>query len=189
VTAFSAKHWISNNCYGGETLKPEAIEVISDFTLMWNVFEGALCNNHANIQKFERLATAIIAQCVSLPVEIQDAVRFWSARYLTDRKFNNRFYGLHFRPNNRQEHVEAVLRRETDDPQGQLLAVMIIIYRLRNNLFHGLKQIDSLNEQMRNLATASHALAAIVQISQPPPPIIIIHKAPFTALLPVSTLA
>jgi hypothetical protein len=57
---------------------------------------------------------------------------------------------------------------------------MIIIYRLRNNLFHGLKQIDSLNEQIPNLTIASQALAAIVQISHPPP-IIIMHKAPFAA--------
>lgn len=45
---------------------------------------------------------------------------------------------------------------------------MIVIYRLRNNLFHGLKEIDTLNEQVRNLNEACQVLAAIVEASRDP---------------------
>jgi hypothetical protein len=40
---------------------------------------------------------------------------------------------------------------------------MIIVYRLRNNLFHGLKSIDMLNEQVDNLNMAAKCLAAILE--------------------------
>ena len=40
---------------------------------------------------------------------------------------------------------------------------MIIVYRLRNNLFHGLKSIPTLNDQVANLNMACRALASIVQ--------------------------
>jgi hypothetical protein len=167
MTTFSVKHWINTNCFGGDTLRSETIEVISSFTLMWNFFEGVVCNNNANIRVFESLSEKI-SQHVSLSAEIEDAVRFWAARYVSGAKLNHLFQGLHFRPKDCREHVEAVLRSEKTDPRSQLLAVMIIIYRLRNNLFHGLKTIETLNEQVPNLTIACHALAEIVQRSRSP---------------------
>jgi hypothetical protein len=167
MTTFSANHWISVNCLGGDTLKRETVKVVSNFTLIWNLFEGVLCNNHARTQAFENLAIEI-AQRALHSVEIEDCVRFWSHRYLTDTDFNNLFQSLNFRPRDLREHVEAVLRREKNDLRSQLLAVMIIIYRLRNNLFHGLKTIDTLNDQVPNLNMACRALAAIMNASHAP---------------------
>jgi hypothetical protein len=132
-----------------------------------NLFEGALCNNHAGTQAFENLAIEI-AQRARHSVEIGDCVRFWSDRYLTDTGFNDLFQSLNFRPRDFREHVEAVLRREKNDLRSQLLAVMIIIYRLRNNLLHGLKTIDTLNDQVSNLNMACRALAAIMKASHAP---------------------
>jgi hypothetical protein len=174
MTTFNAKHWININCFGGDTLAPETVDVISNFTLMWNFFEGVVCDNYANIRCLERLSEKI-SQGGSLSVDIEDAVRFWAARYLTGAEFNHLFQGLRFRPNDCRGHVEAVLRKEKTDPRSKLLAAMIIIYRLRNNLFHGLKTIDTLNDQIPNLTMACRSLAAIVQASQAP--IMIVQKA------------
>jgi hypothetical protein len=174
MTTFSAKNWINTNCFGGDTLKRATVDVVSNFTLMWNLFEGIVCDNHADIRAFEKVAEKI-AQRASLFPEIEEGVRFWSARYFTGARFNDLFQGLHFRPRDCREHVEAVLRSEKNDPQSQVLSVMIIIYRLRNNLFHGLKTIDTLNNQVPNLTMACRALAAIMQASHAP--IMIIQKA------------
>lgn len=40
------------------------------------------------------------------------------------------------------------------------LAALLIVYRLRNNLFHGAKKLVSLSEQRPNLDTASAVLGA-----------------------------
>src|ERR1700722_13847211 len=40
IPSFSAKHWIDANCFGGHTLKRESVDVVSNFTLMWSLFEG-----------------------------------------------------------------------------------------------------------------------------------------------------
>ena len=164
ILAFNAKQWIDTNCVGGHTLRPETLEMVSNFTLMWNFFEGIVCNNHANIREFDTLAEKI-AQRVSLPAEIDEGLRFWASRYVTGAECNHLFHGLRFRLSDRREHVEAVLRSEKNDPRSQLLAVMIITYRLRNNLFHGLKEIKTLNDQVPNLTMACRALAAIAQVS------------------------
>ena|SRR5215469_12778434 len=167
MNSFNAKSWIKANCDGGKTLKQETLNVVSNFTLMWSFFEATLCNKDADIKALESVSNKI-GKRPPLPVEIQTAVRFWSERYVRGGEFNNLFETLCFRRNDRREDVEAVLRCDKNDPESQLLAVMIIIYRLRNNLFHGLKQISELNDQVPNLTVACRTLAAVMEVSDSP---------------------
>jgi hypothetical protein len=44
-----------------------------------------------------------------------------------------------------------------------LFALLMIVYRLRNNLFHGSKQIGNLNNQAENLNMGSKVLTAIME--------------------------
>src|SRR6185312_6487657 len=164
VPSFSAKHWIDTNCRGGHALRRESVDAVSNFSLMWNIFEGTVCSNQAQISVFESRANEI-AHRGSLPLAIEDGVGFWRQRYVAESAFNKRFEQLRFRPRDRREHVEAVLRSEKNDPESQLLAAMIVIYRLRNNLFHGLKEINTLNDQVESLTIACRVLAAIVEAS------------------------
>ena len=168
MTIFDAKTWIIDNCADAQALAPQTLQVVSNFTLMWNLFENTVCNNAAKIGTFDTIAE-VIAQHDDLPDEVRDGVRFWTQRYRTGSEFNSLFKGLKFRKNDRQELVKAVLGGTQNDARSQLLAVMIIVYRLRNNLFHGLKTISMLNDQVSNLDTACKALAGVLAASRPLP--------------------
>jgi hypothetical protein len=163
--SFSARNWIASNCVGARGLYPETVDVVSNFTLMWNFFEGTLCNNRASVQTFETLAQGI-AQHQPIRDRLEEAIRFWTSRYCAGSEFKPRFNDLRFRQNDRRGHVEAVLRGEKRDPASQLLAVLIIVYRLRNNLFHGLKKVDGLNDQADNLNMACRTLASVLEASE-----------------------
>ena len=167
VPSFSAKHWIDTNSRGGQALARESVDAVSNFTLMWNIFEGAVCGTNAKIPVFEKCANKI-GRHSSLPRAIEDGVRFWRQRYVTEGEFNRQFERLWSWPRDSRKHVEAVLRSEKNDPESQLLAVMIVIHRLRNNLFHGRKEINTLNDQVCNLTMACQVLAAIVEASGTP---------------------
>lgn len=162
--SFSARSWIATNCIGAHDLYPGTFDVVSNFTVMWNLFEGSMCNTNANIQAFEEIAEKISRH--ELRIEwLDEAVKFWISRYWTGSEFTELFSGLNFRPGNRRDHVEAVLRGEKTEPASQILAVMIILYRLRSNLFHGLKTVDMLNDQVANLNMACRALASVLEVS------------------------
>jgi hypothetical protein len=164
IAIFDAKSWIMGCCPGADALRPETLDVVSNFTLVWNLFENTLCNNKAKVSTFDDIAKTIAQR--GLPDDVKAGVRFWANRYRTGSKFNDLFADLNFRRDDKQDHVEAVLSGLRNDPHSQLLAVMIIVYRLRNNLFHGLKSIPTLNDQVSNLNMACRALAAIVQASE-----------------------
>lgn len=70
---FDVKGWIVGNCSDAHTLTPETLQVVSNFTLMWNLFENTVCDNDAKIAVFERIAGAI-AQYGS--DSIHDGIRF-----------------------------------------------------------------------------------------------------------------
>jgi hypothetical protein len=161
VTVFDAKSWLVGNCADAQALTPETAQAVSSFTLMWNLFESTVCDNDAKIGTFDRVAEAI-ANGGQLPNEITEGLRFWKARYWTGTGFNYLFDGLEFRERDREELVRAVLSGVQTDRRSQLLAAMIIVYRLRNNLFHGLKTIAMLNDQVFNLDMACRTLAGVL---------------------------
>jgi hypothetical protein len=164
MTIFDAKGWIITNCADGQALTPETLLAVSNFTLMWNLFENTVCDNKANIRTFEKIADLII-QYGPLADGVKDGIRFWTQRYWTGAEFNFLFQGLEFRKNDREDLVRAVLSGTEIGAGSQLLVAMIIVYRLRNNLFHGLKTISMLNDQVSNLDMACRTMAAILKAS------------------------
>jgi hypothetical protein len=161
LTVFGAKSWLVANYAEAQALTPETLQAVSSFTLMWNLFESTVCDNEAKVSTFERLAEAI-ANGGQLPDEISEGLHFWTARYWTGTEFNYLFAGLEFRGRDREELVRAVLSGAQIDARSKVLAAMIIVYRLRNNLFHGLKTIAMLNDQVFNLDMACRTLAGIL---------------------------
>jgi hypothetical protein len=165
ASVFNATEWIAQNTPGGTELSAEATEAVSSFTTMWNFFESTLCENHASVAAFARACERFDPHQIP-PATIQaidECLAFWTFRYRTPEGFGHRFEGLNFRPNDRRAHVESVLEGISTDPKDKLLALMIIVYRLRNNLFHGLKTLEMLNDQVQNLATAGRCLAAVLE--------------------------
>ncbi|MFD1711380.1 hypothetical protein FVQ98_18535 [Ottowia sp. GY511] len=164
--AFSASEWIARNTRGGVHITAETQTAVSNFTTMWNFFESALCENRASVAAFEKLMSR--CQPDAFPKDIAhtlvECITFWRFRYRTPHGFGDRFSNLHFRKSDRRDLVESVLSSDTAPAADELLALMIIVYRIRNNLFHGLKSFEKLNEQTKNLDNASRCMAAILTV-------------------------
>lgn len=165
VNDFNATEWIAQNTLGGTELSAEARNAVSSFTTMWNFFESTLCENSASVAAFERAIERFEPDRTHPPTmeALDECLAFWAFRYRTPEGFGHRFEDLYFRQNDRRAHVESVLEGHLTEPKDKLLALMIIVYRLRNNLFHGLKTLEMLNDQVLNLVTASRCLAAVME--------------------------
>lgn len=159
---FSAHEWIATRLVSAEHLNPVALKAVENFTLMWNVFEGLLCNNRANVKRLEIVAQEISSnhKCQS---QMESLFRYYIDRYYNQTGFTDAFRTLNFRSGDREEEVAAILTCENPDFKSKVFALLIILYRIRNNLFHGLKSIDMLNRQAVNLNVACNALAIIIE--------------------------
>lgn len=164
IILFDAKNWIRDNFVSAHDLHEDTLKALSNFTLMWSIFEKVACDSSASVTKFEALAEDLVMRTARFDA-LQEAMDFWIARYWTGSEFNDRFNGLNFRATHHRKHVEAVLKGDVLDFKSKVNALMLIVYRLRNNLFHGIKEVEFLDDQMENLDMASRVLATILSMS------------------------
>jgi hypothetical protein len=133
------------------------------FCLMWSLFESRVCDRHASPGKMKSF-TKELNSTKSLKHEVFDPyLLYFQERYLCNGKTNDRFDKLRIREDYR-EHVESVLKKEETKSVTIILALLIIVYRLRNNLFHGEKPVITLHDQNINFNVANSLLAKILDL-------------------------
>jgi len=150
--------WLNGNVPGFAELQVEELEAIRHFTLLWTVFESRCCNEKASAKAIHELVGRWAAEG-----RLDDALFAESLAYFRDRYFHDgaptHHYGfLHLRRNDKPDLVEAVLRGADNDPVNCITAVLIVVYRLRNNLFHGMKWAYGIRGQQSNFEQANRVL-------------------------------
>jgi hypothetical protein len=158
---FDTKDWLSRHAREAIDITDATWYVVGGLTLLWNLFEQRHCDKKCTVAKLKGLAEKIAP--TALEGELSGAWDFWRTRYVENGATNNRFEGLHIQTKAHRDVVEPVLCGNAT-PQAQLGAMLVIVYRLRNNLFHGEKELPTLNEQRENLDYACRVLAATMEL-------------------------
>ena len=95
--------------------------------------------------------------------EYENSLNYFKNRYISEGVTNERFNHLNFRNNDRRELVVDVLLGNNIDNSDTILVLAIIVYRYRNNLFHGLKQMEFIDQQKENFDNANTIFTAILR--------------------------
>jgi len=151
--------WINDTIINSENDKIEANEIIDikDFALLWNLFESLCCNKFANMNKINNLIDTKID--LFSQSEYQEFFDYYYNRYKND---NAKFSALKLR-NGDKELVQKVLNDEYTDKNNQLKLILAIIYRYRNNLFHGEKNMQYIKLQKENFENANNFLMYFIE--------------------------
>lgn len=159
----SAVEWISNNIEGTNTLTSEVCGLVSDFALMWSLFEASEIDDAGNFTD----TIPVIARRLSLSPEVADSLlTFWRDRYLNDDTGHNRVdFLFNHHDSDHRESVVRVLQNVESSPEEKTICIIRIIYRLRNNLFHGNKSLMLLGRQTENLSHAVSSLQILLKES------------------------
>jgi len=163
---FNELEWINDFFNDAIDLQIEGIERVRNFALFWNMFENYACRNFANVARIKDFVDELEEDIVSAEL-LNPYVEYFIERYTNhDNQIDIR--GLLFRTNRSdsqaKEKVINVLSREETNPKETLEALLLIILRFRNNLFHGNKQIVNLNSQVENFAVANKLLANVLEL-------------------------
>jgi hypothetical protein len=97
-----------------------------------------------------------------------EAISYFWQRYYYGNELTNDFYDLQLRKNDRRDLVERVLKAATSDEIEILSGVLIIVYRLRNNLFHGKNWRYGIKGQFDNFRHANTVLMAVMELHNEP---------------------
>lgn len=137
---------------------------LTEFLLLWNLFEDRLFENTFTIEKAERYINGYINRFN--PDVCNRAFEYFKKRY-TNIELGivtyPLFEELNFRRTDKKEFVDSVLVADSPSLKDKVLASIIIIFRYRNNLFHGLKDITQINYQQSNFVEANKMLKIFIE--------------------------
>lgn len=156
--------WLAEKDPGFRELSEGERSAIMHFSLLWSFFEAKSLQTNASADKI----LSLVHRCKSTGC-LNIAPFSPSLSYFCDRYFPNGvktkyFDGLNLRQNDNPDLVRAVLIRDNTNPADCVAVLLIIVLRLRNNLFHGVKWAYGIRGQLTNFTHATAALMAALEI-------------------------
>lgn len=155
--------WLLARAPGFGVLPEQDRAAIFDFIFLWSLFEAQVMGNFARADRIcakvdEWRATG------TLDAEQYDAdLGYFRQRYFANGAFTQHFPHLNLRLADQPDLVQSVLDGSNNDPRDRLLTVLMIIWRFRNNLFHGEKWAYQLKGQLQNFTHANAVLMRLLE--------------------------
>lgn len=150
--------------YGELTEKERG--ALHQFMVLWTIFEAQVLNNSASVKAISNKVEQWEALLKEFSDELNTCFDYFKVRYTEQGSLNHRFPHLHLRQGDMPEFVSEVLLAEEVSLKDKMLAVMIIIYRYRNNFFHGMKWAYQMRDQQKNFDVSSNILMRCIEIDK-----------------------
>jgi len=157
------KEWLENNRHYNE-LDESKLTSIFYFTLIWNLFEKKCCNRNATIGTHPENISQSVSHLIG--EEINRTYDYFRNRYILDTSTRSLFNSFVFGQGDKAEGYKNFVHEKLNDPDSsqneKLKTLLYIAFRLRNNLYHGEKDVAKLYAQNENFKMINSLLMAII---------------------------
>ena len=160
----NAVEWLQTYAPGFHALSDDERQAITEFSFLWSLFEAKSLNERGSANAIVESANRWAVSGQLTEDWFSCELAYFRDRYVADGKFTHHFYHLHLRKNDAPDLVKKVLNREDAEPEEIAAAVLIIVYRFRSNLFHGVKWSYALQGQLDNFEHANTALMQAIEL-------------------------
>jgi hypothetical protein len=158
--------WLEQRAPGFSALAGSERDLIMHFSLLWSLFESEVLNTNASVSAIEHAVhewnQAGLLTSQTFAVE----AAYFKDRYYVEGAYTDRFAHLYLERSGNPQVVRHVLSGENSSPEGLAAAVLIIVFRYRNNLFHGEKWAYELQGQEQNFTHANKALMRAIELNR-----------------------
>lgn len=155
--------WLETRAPGFRDLPEDDRRAIFDFAFLWSLFEAEIMEANARVDRITEKVDAWAAAHM-LGADLYDPeLAYFRSRYFADGELTYHYPYLELRKSDHQELVEAVIRGVNNDPRDRMLALLMIVWRLRNNLFHGAKWAYQIKGQRENFTNANAVLMRVLE--------------------------
>jgi len=148
--------WINTNLTLSDKLDDHDIPNILAFSLLWNMFESIYCSKNANMDRINKLIDSNVD--LFKEKDYEEIFEYFKSRY-TDSNYLNK---LRLQKSDKIL-AQSVINSKYRDKNNKLKFIMSVIYRYRNNLFHGEKQLVKMKYQEENFKYANKFLMYFIE--------------------------
>ncbi|RZK37351.1 MAG: hypothetical protein EOO61_09115 [Hymenobacter sp.] len=150
---------VNNDLFLDPPVTADTLQTVQRFTLLWMIYEGRVFGTKYKNATLEELVMAGLIRLENL----NTPWNYFASRYMGDSAtLNDTFDQLSFESRKDESRLRGILTSGTTDTKERTLAILLVVHRLRNNLFHGIKKMASLNLQRENLDMANSVLEDIL---------------------------
>lgn len=154
--------WLQNNRYYHE-LDESKLKSVFYFGLIWNVYEKELCDQDGKIRQHSEDHSMIFAEKLN-PNLLARVFGYFKNRYVSNNGLpTEHFKTFEFQIEHVKTEVYGYLSSANPSNRDKLKALLCIAFRLRNNLFHGIKDVDKLYEQNENFRQINLLLMNLIE--------------------------
>ena len=150
-------------------VEPGLQKRIEEFSLLWQVFEWKLANKHFSLATLERSDRfSDIFGCLlndACQRDLEPARIYFQQRYSCGQNRERLVNGC--QKANLLDGLQESGFTETNKKTARTKALFYVVFRLRNNLFHGEKAAYGYAEQDGNFQNAISVLNAALRAKQP----------------------
>jgi len=158
-----SEKWLENKAPGFQELPEEDRRAIFDFTFLWSLFEAEVMEANARVDRITEKVDNWAAGD-TLGADLYDTeLAYFRDRYFADGELTYHYTYLALRKSDYPELVESVIKGANNAPRDRILALLMIVWRLRNNLFHGAKWAYQIKGQRENFAHANAVLMRVLE--------------------------
>lgn len=158
-----SEQWLEARAPGFKDLPLSDRRAIFDFSFLWSLFEAQIMENFARADRIREKVDAWAADGTLEANQFDPQLAYFRNRYFADGALTHHFPYLDLRPADHPALVQAVIEGANDDPRDRMLALLMIVWRLRNNLFHGAKWAYQLRDQRENFTQANSVLMRLLE--------------------------
>ena len=159
--------WLRYKQPGFAELSSDERDAIAEFVFLWSLFEARVLDSRASARAIADAAARWFEQGILAQRTFQAEQAYFRNRYCPGGQFSHHYDHLEFRPLDKEELVRKFLKQECHHAWEDAAGLLIVVYRLRNNLFHGLKWAYAIRGQRENFGNANTALIQALDLGNP----------------------
>lgn len=167
--------WVKSRLGSGSNeLVLKEFDSIFSFLLVWGLFEGRLCKdedeNRLSINNLIKLVKS--DRCVIDESRVCKIYEIFVSRYFGSAQVQGAFDNLQLEEGQRKffgdnkitvkEFVKNIMRNPGAVFHEKFAALLMVSYRFRNNLYHGIKRVDKFREYQKYYVEINEFLRLIV---------------------------
>jgi hypothetical protein len=158
--------WLERSAPGFADLSADERNRVMHFCLLWSLFEGEVLAFSCSVDSIEQAVQRWKQGGALMTSMFESELEYFRDRYFQNGAPTYRFQHLHLEKSRNPQVVPDVLGRRVDDPDRVAVALLIIVFRYRNNLFHGEKWTYELRDQDQNFAHANAILMRAIELNR-----------------------
>lgn len=154
--------WLENKIPQFKTLEKSERNTIFDFSMLWSLFEGTVMNCFCNVSEIRKFANTCEQSGKLQNIHFENYLIYLQQRYYVNGSLTDHFQHLHINKSGNPSEVIEALCNNSASNKVKFIGCLIIVFRLRNNLFHGVKWQYQFEGQKENFNNANEFLRNIM---------------------------